>query len=79
VPEYKEKYQAYLQQFIDEVFVVSEMEALYDNYYQMLKEYAYAEESGYTFLSSDASFDSAIETLKSHVSQRNSAVLSYLK
>lgn len=79
VPEYEEKYQAYLQQFIDEVFVPSKMQSLYDSYYNLLKEYAYAEESGYTFLRNDAEFDSAIETLKSHVSQRNTAVLSYLK
>ncbi|MFA9392826.1 MAG: CotH kinase family protein [Prolixibacteraceae bacterium] len=79
VPEYEEKYQTYLQQFIDEEFAPSKMQALYDSYYLLLKDYAYAEEKGYTFLSSDASFDSAIETLKSHVSQRNTAVLSYLK
>ena len=79
VPEYKSTYQEYLQQFIDEVFIPDQLQALYDSYCNLLKEYAYAEESGYSFLRYDNEFDSAIETLKSHVSQRNSAVLIYLK
>lgn len=79
VPEYEEKYKAYLQQFIDENFVPAKMQTLYDSYYLLLKEYAYAEESGYTFLSRSSAFDTAIETLKSHVKQRNAAVVSYLK
>lgn len=79
VTEYKEKYQAYLQQFIDKVFVPSNMQKLYDSYYMLLKEFAYAEESGYTFLRTGTDFDSAIETLKNHVLKRNAAVLSYLE
>lgn len=79
VPEYKEKYQTYLQQFIDEVFEPSQMHELYHSYYLLLKDYAYAEEKGYTFLSSNAAFDSAIEILKSHVTKRNATVKSFLQ
>ena len=77
-PEYEENYKAYLQQFIDEVFVPGDMINTYSTYYELLKDYAYAEESGYTFIYSDSQFDSAVQTLKSHVQTRNNAVNSYL-
>jgi hypothetical protein len=76
--EYEEKYEAYLQQFIDEVFIPADLISTYSNYYDLLKDYAYAEESGYTFLESDNDFDSAVTKLKSHATTRNSAVASYL-
>ncbi len=76
--EYKASYQAYLQQFIDEVFIPADMISTYSSYYDLLKDYAYAEESGYTFIYSDSYFDSAVTTLKSHVTTRNNAVISYL-
>ena len=77
-PEYEAKYKAYLQQFIDEVFIPADMVSTYSNYYEMLKEYAYAEESGYSFLNSNTDFDQGISTLKTHVQSRNNAVDSYL-
>ncbi len=77
-PEYEATYQAYLQQFIDEVFTPTAMTSTYSTYYELIKEYAYAEESGYTFISSDAQFDQGVTTLKSHVQSRNNAVSSYL-
>ncbi len=78
-PEYKLKYQTYLQKFIDEVFIPSEITSIYSNYYQLIKDYAYAEESGYSFIRSDAEFDQAVETLKSHVQSRNNAVNNFLQ
>lgn len=77
--DYTGEYENYLQEFIDDVFVVSDMQDTYSSYYDLLKDYAYAEESGYTFLESDSDFDYAVSKLKSHVSTRNSAVESYLK
>lgn len=77
-PVYEEQYEAYLREFVDEVFTTDRMVTLYSGYYDLLKSYAYAEEKGYTFLNSSSSFDSAISTLKTHVAQRNSAVDSYL-
>jgi spore coat protein CotH len=79
VEEYEETYETYLQEFVDDVFVADDMKITYSSYYTLLKDYAYAEESGYTFLESDSDFDSAVSTLKSHVVSRNSAVTSYLK
>jgi len=78
VDEYKTIYKNYLQEFIDEVFIPSEMISTYTSYYNMLKEYAYAEESGYTYIYSDAYFDSAVSTLKTHVQSRNDVVDNYL-
>lgn len=76
--EYKATYQEYLQQFINEVFIPSEMSATYESYYNMIKDYAYAEESGYSYISYDSQFDQAVETLKTHAQTRNDAVSSYL-
>ncbi|WP_075590211.1 CotH kinase family protein [Labilibacter marinus] len=76
--DYKQVYENYLQQFIDEVFVPENISATYATYYNLIKEYAYAEESGYTFISSDAAFDNAVESLKTHVQSRNDAVIDYL-
>ena len=78
-PEYEATYKAFLQKFITEVFVPTNMINTYTAYHELLKEYAYVEQSGCTFISSDAAFDNAIETLKTHVQSRNDAVNSYLQ
>ncbi|BAX81576.1 CotH kinase family protein [Labilibaculum antarcticum] len=77
--EYKQIYDDYLLQFVNEVFIPSELSDTYTTYYNLIKDYAYAEESGYSFLGSNSSFDSAVETLKSHAQERKDAVTSYLK
>lgn len=76
--DYKTVYQGHMQDFIDNVFIVSDMTSAYDTYYDMIKEYAYDEVSGYTYLNSSSSFDQAVSTLKTHVSTRNSVANSYL-
>ena len=78
VAEYKQMYETCLKQFIDEVFIPSKMISTYTGYYNLLKDYAYAEEPGYTFLRNDSEFDQAIENLKIHVQSRNDAVIGYL-
>lgn len=78
-PEYKEKYKLYLKTFITEVFEPSQLIETYSGCYELLKEYAYAEQAGYTFIRSNADFDQAVEELKTHVQERNNAVLSYLQ
>ncbi len=79
VDEYKTTYKSYLQQFISDHFIVADMQALYTTYYNLLKEAAYAEESGRTYLSSSSSFDTAVTTLKTHVQTRNTVVNNYVK
>lgn len=76
---YKAKYNEYVQETISDVFSVSTMEALYSKYQDLIEPYATSEISGYTFLSSSSSFYSAINTLKSHVSNRVSIANNYLQ
>lgn len=78
VPEYEGIYKQYVSDFTNNVFTVNELNSLYDTYYALLKDYAYAEVSGYTFLQSNSDFDRAINELKTHVQERNSDVINYL-
>lgn len=78
-PEYKVLYEAYLQEFVEEVFTMENMVEIYDTYYALIKEYAYAEEDGYTFLSSEKAFDQEVSILKTHAEKRIEAVKSYLE
>ncbi|MGQ8336820.1 CotH kinase family protein [Sunxiuqinia sp. A32] len=79
VPEYKQQYEKYLKQFVDEVFVPSTMNAIYSGYFELLKQYVYEEQPNYTFLSGDADFDAAVGQLKNHVQARTEEVVGYLE
>lgn len=79
VDEYEQIYEDYLNEFITDVFTVSKMQATYEEYYQLIKEYAYAEQKNYTFLSSSSSFDSEVTTLKSHAQSRYTTISNYIK
>ncbi len=76
---YNQIYEEYLGQFINEVLNTDIMIEKYNDYFEMIKEYAYKEEPGFTFIVSDSKFDFAVEELKLHVQSRNMEVLSYLK
>ncbi len=78
VEEYEDLYKAYTVKFTEEVFIPSDMQATYSAYYELLKDYAYAEEPGYSYISYDSEFDQAVSTLKTHVQSRNTAVMSYI-
>ncbi|CAM4373140.1 CotH kinase family protein [Zobellia nedashkovskayae] len=75
---YKAKYDSYVQEFANNVFTVSGMQAEYAAYASLVEPYATAEVEGYTFLNSSADFQAAINELNSHVSERASAVINYL-
>ena len=77
-PEYVSIYKAYLKQFVDDVFIPSRMISKYDACYELIKEYVYAEQTGFSFIKNDAEFDEAVEYLKTQVQARNDAVNSYL-
>jgi len=79
VDEYRQIYEDYLLEFTEGVFAPDKMIALYSQYQELLKEYAYAESSPYTFIYSDASFDAAIDVMKNHVQARATAIQSYLQ
>ena len=76
---YKAKYDTYVQEVIDGAFNETTMQSLYTTYGALIEQYATSEVSGYTFLNNSSAFQSAINTLKSHVSSRKSAVESYLE
>ncbi|TRX71103.1 CotH kinase family protein [Carboxylicivirga sp. M1479] len=78
IPEYENMYKGHLEDFADKVFIPSEMNTLYSKYYDLLKEYAYAERSTHSFISSNSAFDNAIEELNNHVQSRNDALSEYL-
>jgi len=78
VNEYQEAYREYLGEFAEMVFNPDRMIDLYSQYHELLKEYAYAESAPYTFIFSDATFDSAIEGMKQHVQARALAIQNYL-
>lgn len=75
---YKAQYDAYLQEVITNNFDTASMEEKYDTYSDLIEEYATSERSGYTFLNNTSDFSSAITTLKTHASDRATAVESYL-
>ena len=77
---YSVKYKDNLSKVITSAFETSKMTTKYQNYSNLIREYAVGnsgEQKGYTFLESDSDFDSAISYLKSHVSSRKSVVQNY--
>ena len=79
VDEYQQIYKDYLLEFTESIFAPDKITTLYSQYHELLQEYAYAESSPYTFIRSDAAFDTAIDELKDHVQARSSAIQSYLQ
>ncbi len=75
---YRQKYDTYLQEVIDNSFNEATIQALYSSYETLLEPYATTEESGFTFLRSSSEFYSAVSQLKTHVTSRKSAVNNYL-
>jgi hypothetical protein len=76
---YKEKYKTYVKEVIDDAFNETTIQALYTTYASLIEPYATSEVSGYTFLSNSSEFQSAVSTLKSHVTSRKTAVNNYLQ
>ncbi|MDO5970691.1 CotH kinase family protein [Flavivirga aquimarina] len=75
---YKAKYDTYVQEVVDGAFNVSTIQSTYATYAALIESYATSEISGYTFLNSSSDFQSAVNTLNSHVVSRAAAVSSYL-
>lgn len=76
---YKAKYKTYVQDVINNSFNPTTIKAKYTSYAALIKPYATTELKGYTFLNSTADFQTAINQLNSHVSERTTAVNNYLK
>jgi len=81
-PVYYERYRAHMRTFYETVFTQARMDALFDKYHALIAPYvvgANGEQPGYTFLSSPASFTSALPTLKAHVASRRNVVADFLR
>lgn len=76
---YKAKYDSYILETIEGAFEESSMQALYDEYANLIEPYATTEVSGYTFLESTSDFQQAVDELKQHVSSRKITALHYLE
>ncbi len=77
-PVYKAQYDNEVQAIIDGAFNVNTIQAQYATYSSLLEPYATSEVNGYTFLNNASDFQSAVNELNSHVTQRTAAVNSYL-
>jgi len=75
---YKAKYDTYVQEVVDGAFNTSSIQSLYSSYSTLVEPYATTEEPGYTFLNNSSDFQAAISELNTHVSQRATAVNTYL-
>ena len=77
--EYRAQYDANVREVVNGVFNPSSMQATYTDYAALIAPYATAEIEGYSFLNNSAEFESAVNELKSHVTQRADIVNSYLE
>lgn len=62
----------------DDAFSVSNIQSQYATYSALIEPYATTEIDGYTFLNNSSDFQAAVSELNAHVSQRATAVSSYL-
>ncbi len=76
---YKAQYDMYVQEVVNDAFSISNVQALYASYSSLIQPYATSEISGYSFLTSSADFQTAVNELNNHVVDRNNAVTDYLK
>ncbi|MFI3314881.1 MAG: CotH kinase family protein, partial [Rikenellaceae bacterium] len=79
VDEYKAKFDKYLKEFTENIFYPSKMIATYEDYYNLLKDYADKSDIGTSFSRNGLQFDQAIEQLKLHVVSRRTAITDYLE
>ncbi len=75
---YKAQYDTYVQDVADGAFNTSSIQSLYSSYSALVEPYATMEEPGFTFLNNSSDFQAAVSELNAHVSQRATAVHSYL-
>ncbi|MFT5914607.1 MAG: spore coat protein H [Bacteroidia bacterium] len=75
---YKAKYDAFVKETIEGVFDASSIQATYTSYTTLLSPYATTELQGCTFLNNSSEFQTSVNALKTHVTQRVSAANTYL-
>lgn len=75
---YRAVYDDYVREVADGAFNPTTIQSQYSSYAALIESYATSEKPGYTFLNSSTDFQSAVSTLKSHVTARVSAANNYL-
>ena len=75
---YKEKYDSYVQEIVDDAFSISNIQSQYATYSALIEPYATSETDGYTFLNNSSDFQNAVNELKAHVASRTMVVNNYL-
>jgi len=81
VPEYEAVYEEYLYATINSAFEPSKMKETYAYYHNLISDYIIGtdgEQSGYTFLQSEALFTSSLSEQFNHVDERYNTVQEYL-
>jgi spore coat protein H len=72
-----------MKEFTDQVFTSAKMNGLFAKYHALISPYVIgpeaAEQPSYTHLPNNASFTTALETLKQHVVTQRAAAIEYLK
>ncbi|GAB3516162.1 hypothetical protein GCM10027442_33250 [Emticicia fontis] len=79
---YFAKYKQYVSEFTSNVFTVAKMGTLFDKYSNLIAPFVNGtevEQKPYSNLTSTASFQTEVAALKTHVSTRNQAVVTFLK
>ncbi|MEP2024558.1 MAG: CotH kinase family protein [Reichenbachiella sp.] len=78
VPEYRDKYDAYINDFINGPFESTKMQAQYEDMSTLIEQSATSEVSGYSFLNNPGDFYSDVLELQTYVSQRKTDSEAYL-
>lgn len=78
-PEYKNRYNSYIDQFTSELFTSDNMHKIYDQYYTLLSPYVDLEVEKGFYLKTADQFESEVTRLKEHVLLRKEKVDSYLE
>jgi hypothetical protein len=77
-PVYREKYDQYLQETLDKVWQPAELEALYQQYHDLITPYVAQETDDATQLKSLQSFEQSLSALIQHAQDRYTAAQAYL-
>ena len=77
--DYNELYTNYVREFTENLFTPERLSVIYSSYEEKIKDYAYAEAEPYSFLNSDSQFNTAVEELITHVSNRQQAVSDFIQ
>lgn len=74
--DYKETYKEYVEEFANSHFNESDLNPIYTAYDTLISDYVTSEDDDYTFTST-SEFDTAVDELKEHTAERNTAALDY--